>query len=176
MQAKNILVYGTSEWHPALRFIGERLAEEFRVLGYNVVYCDCSVDGSFESSMQLLNSGAVDFSVGLDALGIEWEREGHVIYPYQQMEIPHVSVMLDMPYNKLAKGHTARCKKHIVTIIDKTASGYIKALYPDKSENVLFLPLAGAPNDLELDIFCIDKNMMWYISQVYGLMGEITKL
>lgn len=173
MQEKSILVYGASQWHPALRFIGERLAEEFRALRYNVVYCDCSLDGSFESIMQLLNSGSIDFSVGLEALGIAWNREGHVIYPYQHMDIPHVSVMLDMPYNKLAKGHSARCKKHIVTAIDRMAVEYMKEICPEKSENVLFLPLAGASNDSEPDIFGIDKKYdVAYISGIWPYGGN----
>lgn len=178
MQEKSILVYGVSKWHPALRFIGESLAEEFKLLGYDVVYCDCNANDSFKSSMQLLNSGKIAFSVGLFALGLEWGSNRQMVYPYSQLDIPHVSVMLDMPYSKYAKGYSSKCKNHIVTVIDKTAVEYIKMMYPDKSENVLFLPLAGAANDSEFDIFSIDKKYdVVYISGIwsYGGNHEIIK-
>lgn len=171
----NVIVYGSHQHHAALNGISIGLVNALQEMGYSVFFCDCfdGCNNNFVQAINLLNSGKISFSIGLNDLGIEWECDEEKIYPYSVLNVPHVSITLDMPYNGYVKGFDTPCNNHIVTVIDKSALDYVRSFYPDKANHVLHLPLAGVTGKNDSDMFSLDKKYdVVYISGLWSYGGK----
>lgn len=158
MNNKRIIIFDVAGRHPALHSIVCGIVDGFRALDEDVYYCDCKNIDHLCSVQDFLNKGEVKFCLGLYGMGMEWNIEGEDrFFICDKYDIPHVSVMLDLPYNRCATGYDIKCEKHIITVLDYTAIDYLKYAYPDKSDRVLFLPLAGMAAEGKYDIFSADK-------------------
>lgn len=158
MDNKRIIIFDGAGRHPALHSIVCGIKEGFSSLNENVYYCDCKKMDDLCSALDFIDRGEVKFCLGLYDMGMEWDiaEEGR-FFIYDKYDIPHVSVMLDMPYNKCISGYDIKYEKHIITVLDYAAIDYLRYAYPDKAERVLFLPLAGMAAEGEYDIFSADK-------------------
>lgn len=155
---KVIVVFGRSGYHTSLRPISLGLADGFRKLGKKVAFCDCDDFDSINACFELFAAGKVAFGIGLDGCGMTWDIEGvGEINLYEKYDVPHVSVMLDLPYNKCATGMEKPCARHIVTLLDYSALDYMKYAYPDKAADAIFLPLAGMEYSVDRSVFDAEK-------------------
>ena len=139
---KNILCYirksyGTVIWENMKSFI-----QGFRECGVDVIVCDMDDYKSVEAVDELLqHPELIWFSVGFNGIGL-------TASPRQsEIDIPHVSVMLDVPYNRYVGGYDFPCRKHLVTYLDKRAGEILDIAYPSKNMNKMFMPLAGTQYD-----------------------------
>ena len=85
-------------------------------------------------------------SIGFNGLGLEWNFVEYtdMVYLYEALTFPHVSVMLDEPFNHCVSGYDLPCKNHIVTYLDRSDLQALDILYPDKKMRKLFMPLGGS--------------------------------
>lgn len=155
----DVIVYNASKWHVAIKGISDNLVSALQELGYVVFVCDCcdKGDDGFVQSINLLNSGKIKFSIGLNDIGLVWNYNDEPIYPYDVLNVPHVSITLDMPYNAYVNGFDTPCCNHIVTVVDRSAVDYVKRFYPNKAGNLLFMPLAGEQGKNNRDLFNSSK-------------------
>lgn len=115
---KVIVVFGRSGYHTSLRPISLGLADGFRELGRRVAFCDCDDWDSINACFELFAAGQVAFGIGLNGCGMTWNIEGvGEVNLHEKYDVPHVSVMLDLPYNKCATGMEKPCARHIVTLL-----------------------------------------------------------
>ncbi|WP_405751201.1 hypothetical protein, partial [Anaerovibrio slackiae] len=113
---KYIIVFGGAGNHPSLLPISMGLADGFRELGKNVAFCDCTDTECVNACFDLMRARQVAFCAGLNNFGMIWQvGEREVIHTYDEYDVPHVSIMLDTPYNKTVSGFDEHCPKHIVT-------------------------------------------------------------
>lgn len=158
MSGKNIIFFGNNSRHPAVSVITEELCRAFESLGKDTIYCDCKNNDSVNSTFSCMERGEAAFCVGVNDGGMSWKlSDGGTLLTYEMYDIPHVSFLLDMPYNKCLTGPEFPCNKHICVLVDKSSCEYFQYVYPDKADKVLFLPLAGMPAEGEQDIFAVDK-------------------
>ena len=64
------------------------------------------------SALDFIDRGEVKFCLGLYDMGMEWDiaEEGR-FFIYDKYDIPHVSVLLDLPYNKCISGYDIKYKR-----------------------------------------------------------------
>lgn len=171
-----IIVFGNNGSHPAFSALSEELFRAFGLLGKDTIYCDCMDNDSVNFSLDCMEKGETAFCVGFNGGGMSWgQSDGSTLFSYEMCDIPHVSILLDMPYNKCLTGPEFPCNKHICALVDKSAYEYFQYAYPNKSDNVFFLPLAGMPAEGEQDIFAVDKTYdVVYVAcpWMYGLFRE----
>lgn len=142
---KKIVVFGGSKAHPSMVAFTQELAAGFCQLGKQVFYCDRSSGESVNQMLDLMQGGEVAFSVGLNDFGMEYPLpDGTVFRLFEMFDIPHASVMLDVPYNVCVSGFESTCRRHLVTLLDRSLASYLKLVYPDYQKNVLFMPLGGS--------------------------------
>ena len=152
-----IIVYGNSDptLHPAVWPNIQSLALGFQNLGYDVLLCDMHNNNSFTYCLDhLLVKDDITFSVGFNDCGIHTTIKN--ISPdslciYQSLDTPHVSVLLDVPYNCCVNGPAIPVKNHIVTLLDRDAGEYLHHTLPQKKMHQLFLPLGGTESQLSLE-------------------------
>ncbi|MBQ2010630.1 MAG: glycosyltransferase family 1 protein, partial [Selenomonadaceae bacterium] len=121
-------------------------------------FCDCTDTECVNACFDLMRARQVAFCAGLNNFGMIWQvGEREVIHTYDEYDVPHVSIMLDTPYNKTVSGFDEHCPKHIVTLLDKTAEEYVRLAYPDKAGKAIFLPLAGMESDNTEDVFARER-------------------
>ena len=141
---KVIVVFGRSCAHPSMRPLSVGIAEGFQKQGKNVAFCDCDDWDSVKACFELFGAGRVAFSVGLNSCGMTWNIEGiGNVKLYEKYDVPHVSILVDLPYNKCVNGMEKPCARHIVTLLDYSAMEYMQYAYPEKAISSIFLPLAG---------------------------------
>lgn len=152
-----IIVYGNSRpgLHPAIWPNIQSLALGFQQLGYEVLLCDISSNRSFVYCLDhLLTKDDITFSVGFNGCGLcanIQEIGPEELFIYRNLDTPHVSVLLDVPYNSCASGPKAAVKNHIVTLLDRDAGEYLHHTFPQKHMHQLFLPLGGTESPLSLE-------------------------
>ena len=155
---KYIIVFWGAGNHPSLLPISMGLADGFRELGKNVAFCDCTDTECVNACFDLMRARQVAFCAGLNNFGMIWNvGEKEIFKTYKEYDVPHVSIMLDTPYNKAVSGFDDYCPKHIVTLLDKTAEEYVRLVYPDKAGQAIFLPLAGMESDNAEDVFARER-------------------
>ncbi len=146
-----ILAYLTKNGHPALWDNMSSLVNSLSNMGHNVRICDINnIDEAREILYSLLdNPNCFDMSVGFNSLGLEWKIVGYtdIIYPYDSVNFPHVSIMLDEPFNHCVSGYDLPCRNHVVTYLDRSDLKALDILYPDKKMKKLFMPLGGTLNE-----------------------------
>lgn len=143
---KKIMLYNTKQNHPAIWPNMMSLAEGFHKCGRETVLCNLDDLESLQAGYRLLlDPQQVYFTIGMNNLGMYLPTpEGELFPVYHELDIPHVSVMLDMPYNHCISGFDVPCKNHIVTLLDPFLNDYLTHVYPDKQMHTLFLPLGGS--------------------------------
>lgn len=149
-----IIVYGVDKIHCAVWPNTVSLAEGFQSLGYEVLLCDCANQRSVLYCFdRLLNSNEIAFSVGSNDIGMhaQFEAGGESLPIYANIDTPHVSMLLDVPYNKCSSGPSIPARHHIVTLLDRDASTYLDLTQPKPGLHQMFLPLGGTEDTRSLD-------------------------
>lgn len=176
MVSKKIIIFGNNSRHPAVSPMAEELFRSFELLGKDMIYCDCRDSDSVNFSLACMERGEVAFGIGYNDGGMSWrQRNGGTLFTYEMYDIPHVSILLDMPYNRSLSGPELPCAKHICAVMDKSAYEYFQYVYPNKADKIFFLPLAGMSAEGEQDIFAVDKKYdVAYVAcpWMYGLFSE----
>jgi len=154
---QKIIIYGTSasDIHPAIWPNTQSLALGFQQLGYDVLLCDIANNNSFAYCLDhLLAKDDIAFSAGFNDYGLHAvisELGTEELHIYQNLDTPHVSILLDVPYNQCLNGPNYRVKNHIVTLLDRDAGKYLHYVLPQKPLHQLFLPLGGTESPFSLE-------------------------
>lgn len=176
MSGKKIVVFGNNGRHPAIKAIMLAVWQALEDMGKDVLYCDCMDNESVNDVLDLMGRQEIALGIGCGGVGMSWGKSGGgTLFTYEMSDVPHVSILMDMPYNKCQSGPELPCSRHICTVIDKAACEYFHYAYPAKADKVLFLPLAGMTAEGEHDIFAVDKKYdVAYIAcpWMYGLFRE----
>lgn len=140
-----IICYCAGAKHPAIAPNMRSLAEGFRALGHEAVLCDCTDGAQVAACLKQLceQPDSLAFTVGNNDLFLEIHADGDKWHPYAECDTPHVSVMLDVPYNAASSGWDLPCRRHLVTLLDRNVASYLPLACPDKEMETLFLPLGG---------------------------------
>ena len=155
---KKIVVFGNNSRHPAIRAIMLEVRQSLEAMGKDVVYCDCMDNDSVNFVLDCMDRQEIAACIGYGSGGMSWKKSGGgTLFTYEVYDVPHVSLLMDMPYNICQSGLEVPCNRHICTILDKSAYDYLRYAYPKKADKVLFLPLAGMQSDGDDDIFAADK-------------------
>lgn len=156
-----ILAYQLKFGHPAPYDNMNNLINALSNLGHMVVPCDLSEDKQVGDILSVLldNPRNFDMSIGFNNVGLVWSFAGNEepVCLYEKIDIPHVSVMLDEPFNKCVLGYDCPCKNHIVTYLDRSDLKALDFMYPDKRMKKLFLPLGGTVKSEGLEALCTQK-------------------
>ncbi len=139
----NIKSYGSVIWENM-----NSLIQGIRNCGIDVIVCDMDDPEEVKAAGELLlHPELIWFSIGFNGIGL---RIGN---RQDEIKIPHVSFMLDVPYNRYVKGYDYPCCNHLVTYLDKSVGKIINLAYSDKKMNKMFLPLGGTVcDDAGLDV------------------------
>ncbi len=152
---KKVLLYNSNRAHPAMWHNMMSLAEGFQQIGIRTILCDLENRDSTNYAYQmLLETDEIAFSVGFNDIGM-WilDSDGVSKIPvYENFGTPHVSILLDVPYNPYTRGYAVPCQNHLITVLDRRNSDYLRLRYPDFSKHTLFLPLGGTGNQSLKDI------------------------
>ncbi len=131
-----ILAYLTKIGHPALSHNMLSLVTALSNKGHNIRICDVNnADEARGVLCSLLEDpNCFDMSVGFNSLGLEWKIAGYtdMVYLYDAVNFPHVSIMLDEPFNHCVSGYDLPCRNHIVTYLDRSDLKALDIIYPDK--------------------------------------------
>ena len=145
-----ILAYVTHMGHPAVWENMLSLVKALSYMGHEVRLCDVNDNNEMKGVLYqfLVDPGVFDMSIGFNDMGLEWQLEGVAdpVYLYEELDFPHVSIMLDEPFNQCVSGYDLPCKNHIVTYLDRSDLKALEFMYPDKKMWKLFLPLGGSMN------------------------------
>lgn len=146
---KQILCYNIGKSGSVIWENMNSLVNGFRQLGREVAVCDTTDIAQVNAALELLQHPEwLWFSFGFNNFGMiakKRDKDGNIctFFPYEKSNVPHVSIMLDVPYNFCVRGYDLPCAKHIVTMLDKNVGAYLDIAYPEKNMNKLFMPLAG---------------------------------
>lgn len=179
MVGKKIVVFGNNSRHPAVKAIMLEVRQSLEAMGKDVVYCDCMDNDSVNFVLDCMDKQEIAACIGYGQGGMSWEKSGGgTFFTYEVYDVPHVSILMDMPYNICQSGLKVPCNRHICTILDKSAYEYFHYVYPEKATKVLFLPLAGMKAEGDYDIFAVDKKYdVAYVAcpWMYGRFGDGVK-
>ena len=149
----NILVYNAYHDHPAVQHNLNSLINALSNLGHRVYTCDFDDVNSISSCVNLLlQSNVIDFSLAynfmpIDKLTVNTATQEDVRL-HEQIDIPHVSIMLDQPFNPCSGYLKTAFPKQIITYLDRSDELYIDRCCSVQSEqHKIFMPLAGTIND-----------------------------
>ncbi len=174
----NILAYVTSQGHPALKDNMMSLVKAMSDMGHEVNVCNVNDNSQLDQTLYsfLKTPDYYDMSMGFNQLGLEWKLSGYkdTVYLYEELNFPHVSIMLDEPFNHYVDGYGVPCRKHIVTYLDRSDLKVLDFLYPDKKMKKLFLPLGGTVKEGVTDPISISKEYDIVVSA--GAWGGVKKV
>ena len=141
-----ILAYITSKVHPAMWDNMLSLVDALSIEN-EVKICNLHDNEGLSEvlSIFLETPDYFDMSIGFNSLGMEWNIEGVAskVHVYEELSFPHVSVMLDEPFNRCVAGYDIPCNNHIVTYLNRPDLHALDFMYPNKSMKKLFMPLGG---------------------------------
>ena len=130
-------------------------------MGHEVKTCDVNNNDEMGNVLYqfLAEPEFFDMSIGFNNTGLEWRIAGvdGPVYFYEELKFPHVSIMLDEPFNQCASGYDLPCKNHIVTYLDRSDLKALELMCPDKSMKKLFMPLGGSIKDNTLDPLSVPR-------------------
>ena len=156
-----LLAYYSKIGHPAVEDNMMSLVKALSKMGNSVRLCDIN---NREELLGVLHSllndlDCFDMSFGFNNLGLEWDIAGYTdtVYLYEALKFPHVSIMLDEPFNHNVSGYDLPCRNHIVTYLDRSDLKVLDLMYPDKKMKKLFLPLGGTSKSDILDPLAVPK-------------------
>ena len=146
-----IVVYTTHKWHCTINAFSESIAEAFRQLGHDVLLVNTDDAEEHNSAWKAICNGEISFSLGLNFIGMgrrgEFANQYITIYT-GELELPHVSVFLDNPYNIYLSTVGIKAdfpyKNHFMTVLDPDMIDYIKLAYPQLNKPLMFMPLGGS--------------------------------
>ena len=156
-----ILAYMSHMGHAAVWDNMYSLVKALSYMGHEVRISDINnVNEQKGVLYQLLaDPESFDMSIGFNDMGLEWRIEGIAdpVHIYEELKFPHVSVMLDEPFNQCASGYDLPCKNHIVTYLDRSDLKALELMCPDKSMKKLFMPLGGSIKDNTMDPLSVPR-------------------
>lgn len=155
--SKVILYIPTAGKHPTMERICNELSKGFSAIGKDVINIDLENNFEIQTAYDMMLSGEVEFSVGLNAsvAGILKSNQKCI---YEDLDIPYVSILLDAPYNTSIGNLGFDCKNHFLCLLDKSHLGIAKKFYPQKKfYGEMFLPLGGIPGGNEYEIFSRER-------------------
>lgn len=158
---KKIVVYIVRNAnHTTIEPFCNEIAENFRLLGEDVFKAYTDDVDSVQQAVDLMYAGEVKFSIGLNNFAVSemCNREG--MYIYDDLDVPHVSWLLDAPYNTAIGKIDFPCNRHFVCCLDKTHIELLPKLFPHKKfYGSLLLPLPGMSCVNERNVFNIERDI-----------------
>lgn len=155
---KKIIVYiFTSGKHPTMERITREVADAFEAIGHEVTRIFIEKQEDRQLAYDLMRSGAIDFSVGLNSCvsGI-FTAPGETMY--KNLDTPYVSILLDAPYHRAVDNIGFDCKNHVLCLLDREHISVASKLYPKKKFlGEIFLPLAGIASGNEEEVFSRER-------------------
>lgn len=145
--------------HPALHRNSWEIGNGFENVGCDVEYIYLNDPSAMQRAYDLMAAGEVWFSIGVNDTGSFLQTApGH--YVLGDMDIPHVSVLLDAPYNAANGNLGFSCRQHYLWVLDKSHIGAIKYRFPEKKfAGEIFQPLGGDVAKNEDEIFSTDRDI-----------------
>lgn len=155
--SKVILYIPTAGKHPTMERICNELSKGFSAIGKNVIKIDLENNSEIQIAYDMMLSGDVEFSVGLNASVANILKSNQKCI-YEDLDVPYVSVLLDAPYNTSVGNLGFECRKHFLCLLDKSHLGVAKKLYPHKNfYGEMFLPLGGIAGGNEDEVFSRER-------------------
>lgn len=154
---KVILYIPTAGKHPTMERICNELSKGFSAIGKDVINIDLENNSEIQIAYDMMLSGDVEFSVGLNASVTNILKSNQKCI-YEDLDVPYVSILLDAPYNTSVGNLGFDCKKHFLCLLDKSHLGISKNLYPYKNfYGEMFLPLGGISGGNEDEVFSRER-------------------
>lgn len=155
---KKIIVYIlTGGKHPTMERITNEIADAFEKIHNKVVRVDIEKQEDRQLAYDLMVSGEVEFSVGLNNSVANILKSNKKCI-YESLDVPYVSILLDAPYNTSVGNIEFDCKKHFLCLLDKSHLGIVQKLYPQKKlYGEMFLPLGGIAGGNEDEVFSRER-------------------
>lgn len=141
----NILVWlGNKEMHPAIYPNMKSIADALATMGHNVITCDTSQVAEVMAAVSLLREEKlVDLSLGVNAMGMKIVVNNEPIDIYADLDILHISILLDEPFNPACNGYKHEAKRHLITYLDRSDAGYFDKMHLAENKQRMFMPLGG---------------------------------
>ncbi len=171
-----ILAYLTKKAHMAMWDNMLSIVKALRDMGHSVASCDVNDSSSREALVEFLeHPDHFDMSIGFNSMGLEWyvNEDSAPMFPYENVDVPHVSIVLDEPFNKFASGYDLPCKNHLVTYLDRSDHRILDILYPGKNMKKLFLPLGGTTRHEQVEMVFASKEYDVVVSASNWKVGSM---
>ena len=146
----NILLWmGNKKLHPAIYPNMKSIADALVQLGHNVITCDTSQADEVMAAISLLREEKmVDLSIGFNALGMRIIIDGEPLDVYADLDVLHISILLDEPFNPACNGYKHEAKRHLITYLDRTDAYYLTQMQLVEHKAKMFMPLGGTESGL----------------------------
>lgn len=121
------------------------LAVAFEQLGESVFFCHLDSASSINRTVEMMVSGNALFSLSLNEGMMVLGDGKNTVNVFENLDIPHVSILQDAPYSKKVGNLGIPAKNHIICYLDRSHRQMLKKCYIDKRfAGSLFLPMAGS--------------------------------
>lgn len=173
----NILVWlGNKDMHPAIYPNMKSLAEGFADMGHNVITCNTAEPDEIKAALSLLRENQIiDLSIGVNAMGMHIKySDDQIVDVYADLDVPHISILLDEPFNPYCNGYADAARYHIVTYLDRTDKEYFSRMDLSVDKYKMFMPLGGTVSGLSLEELLERKKQSSYeVVFSAGAFGDI---
>ena len=151
MSGRKIVVFGNNGRHTAIKAIMLAVRQALEDMGKDVLYCDCMDNESVNDVLDLMGRQEIALGIGCGGGGMSWGKcGGGTLFAYEMYDVPHVSILMDMPYNKCQSGPELPCSRHICTFIDNEGEAYLRKMLPYCWDLLLYIKTWRRVKGLEL--------------------------
>lgn len=153
MDRKPILIHKTKLYKDsAFESFINNLAEAFELLGESVQVCNLDSASSINKAVDMMVKGNVSFSISINGGMMTISDGKSSANVFENLDIPHVSVLQDAPYNHKVGDLNVPAKKHCICYLDRSHRDMLYKIYPDKKfAGEVFLPMPGSVlNDMSM--------------------------
>ena len=150
----NILVWlGNKKMHPAIYPNMQSIAQALAELGHDVVTCNTANEEEIMAALSLLREEKIiDLSIGSNAMVMQMNfADNQMLDVYADLDVTHISILLDEPFNSYCNGYDKPAKNHIITYLDGTDREYFFKMNLASDKYKLFMPLGGTESKLSIE-------------------------
>lgn len=150
----NILVWlGNKKMHPAIYPNMQSVAQALAELGHDVVTCNTANEKEIMAALSLLREEKIiDLSIGVNAMGMQMNfADNQVLDVYADLDVIHISILLDEPFNSYCNGYDKSARNHIITYLDGTDREYLSKMNLAVDKYKLFMPLGGTESKFSIE-------------------------
>lgn len=175
----NILVWlGNKKMHPAIYPNMQSIAKALAELGHDVVTCNTANEEEIMAALSLLREEKIiDLSIGVNAMGMQMNfADNQVLDVYADLDVTHISILLDEPFNSYCNGYDKPAKNHIITYLDGTDKEYFSKMNLAGDKYKLFMPLGGTESKLSIEeLLEIKRKSSYDVVFSAGSFGDCTR-